>query len=188
MTDLTGVSKPESCGGDRVPETTTYLEMLDRTEFRPARAGQTRLTLRRVDAAEFSVGRSLYMDVGAEWLWIDRLAWTDAEWQGYYLRPGIELWVGEADGETTGYFELSTDAGGSTELAYFGLRPGFIGRGLGGQLLSAAVERAWESGARRVWVHTSSRDHRNALDNYLARGFRIYKTETKLASTQPQTE
>ena len=184
MTDLTGVSNRVSGGQDFEPETTTYLEMLRPSELRPARAGQAGFAVRRVDPAGFALGRTLYREIGADWLWIDRLVWSDAEWQAYYLNPGIELWVGESDGGIAGYFELSKDAERSTELAYFGLRPGFIGRGLGGLLLTAAVERAWSGGARRVWVHTSSRDHAHALGNYLARGFRIYKTETKLAPTR----
>ena len=69
-------------------------------------------------------------------------------------------------------------------LAYFGLLPRAIGHGLGGLLLTAAIRQAWTNGAKRVWVHTSSRDHAGALPNYLARGFRIYHTDTKLAPIQ----
>lgn len=185
MTDLTGVSQDKTGGDGLQPEAITYLEMLDPSELRPARAGRTELLLRRVDPADFALGRSLYIEVGTDWLWIDRLAWTDADWRDYYLRPGIELWVGHAGSDRAGYFELSSDAEGSTELAYFGLLPAFIGRGVGGALLTAAIERAWHAGARRVWVHTSSRDHAHALRNYLARGFHIYKNETKPAPMRP---
>ena len=51
----------------------------------------------------------------------------------------------------------------------------FLGKGLGGGFLTAAVEKAWEMGAARVWVHTCSFDHPNALKNYQARGFQIYR-------------
>ena len=66
---------------------------------------------------------------------------------------------------------------GSIEIAYFGLLREFLGRGLGGHLLTQAVQRAWEAGASRVWVHTSTLDHPAALPNYLKRGFKVYKTE-----------
>ena len=187
MTDLTGVSQGEAGGKEWQPETTTYLEMLDPSALRPASTGRAGLELRRVERAEFAIGRTLYIEVGADWLWIDRLAWTDTDWREYYQRPGIELWIGSVVNDRAGYFELSSDAEGSTEIAYFGLLPAFIGRGLGGALLTAAIERAWQNGARRVWVHTSSRDHAHAFGNYLARGFRIYKTETKPAPTRPET-
>lgn len=52
---------------------------------------------------------------------------------------------------------------GNVEIAYFGLLPRFIERGLGGALLTATVERAWAMGARRVWVHTCSLVHPSAL-------------------------
>jgi len=50
-----------------------------------------------------------------------------------------------------------------------------LDKGLGGGLLSAAVEKAWEMETKRVWVHTCSLDHPYALNNYQARGFQIYR-------------
>ena len=164
-----------------VPETTTYLEMLARSELRAAATPDPKLELRRMQGKDALIGRSLYADVGADWLWIDRLSWSEQAWHDYYAHPGIQLWVGYLDDDIVGYFELSDDGKGNVELAYFGLRPRYIGRGFGGWLLARSIERAWESGARRVWVHTPNRDHEYALKNYLARGFRIYKSETKLA-------
>lgn len=160
-------------------ETTTYLEMLDRRELKPSAVDRAALALRRVPPEDWRLGRELYREVGRDWLWIDRLSWSEAQWQAYYRQPGIEFWIAEQDGRPAGYFELSADGAGNTELAYFGLLPASIGRGLGGLLLTLSIERAWDGGARRVWVHTSSRDHARALDNYLARGFRVYQTETK---------
>ena len=44
--------------------------------------------------------------------------------------------------------------------------------GVGGWLLTRAVERAWEvEGTRRVWLHTCDLDSPAALGNYRARGF-----------------
>ena len=31
---------------------------------------------------------------------------------------------------------------------------------------------------KRVWVHTCSLDHKNALNNYLSRGMKVFMTET----------
>ena len=80
-------------------------------------------------------------------------------------------------GTPAGYFELDGPPGGDVEIAYFGLLPSFVGRGLGGWLLTAAVERAWRRNPRRVWLHTCSLDHPAALANYRARGFRLVKEE-----------
>ena len=76
-------------------------------------------------------------------------------------------------GTPAGYFELNTE-GRDVELAYLGLLPIFVGKGLGGGLLSAAIENAWGAETKRVWVHTSSLDHPYALKNYQDRGFKIY--------------
>ena len=62
-------------------------------------------------------------------------------------------------------------------MAYFGLAPGSIGRGMGKHLLSCAVRDAWALGPSRVWLHTCTLDHPNALPNYRARGFVPYKSE-----------
>ncbi len=81
-------------------------------------------------------------------------------------------------GAPAGYFELRREPDSAIEIAYFGLLQEFLGRGLGGHLLTQAVLHAWEAGATRVWVHTSTLDHPAALPNYLKRGFTVYKTES----------
>ena len=50
---------------------------------------------------------------------------------------------------STGYFELNIQDK-DVELAYFGLFPQFVGKGLGGRLLSAAIENAWGTETNRV--------------------------------------
>jgi ribosomal protein S18 acetylase RimI-like enzyme len=155
--------------------TRTYLEMTDRGALRPARTG--RLVIGRVDRPTAALWRFLYTEVGREHRWFDRLPWTDAQAQAYLDDPAISLWLATVDGETAGYFELRREAGGAVEIAYIGLLPQYTGRGLGGALLTGAVERAWESGAARVWLHTCSFDHPAAIPNYLARGFSIFRTE-----------
>jgi GNAT superfamily N-acetyltransferase len=79
--------------------------------------------------------------------------------------------------EIAGYIELTNDGAGDLEIAYFGLRPAFFGRGLGKYLLSYGVQRAWDSGAKRVWLHTCNLDGPAALANYLARGFVVTHVE-----------
>lgn len=145
--------------------------------FRP---GETKpgLSVSLVDPPDSAVNRSFYSAVGAAWNWTDRLAWSDDDWRRYVFRDGLATYLGTMDGGTIGYFELERQGGSDVEIKYFGLLPGFIGRGLGGAFLSMAVRRAWEwPGARRVWVHTCTKDHENALANYQKRGFTVFRTE-----------
>ncbi|MEO7965636.1 MAG: GNAT family N-acetyltransferase [Gemmatimonadaceae bacterium] len=80
-------------------------------------------------------------------------------------------------GEIAGFFELVRNGDGSVEIAYSGLPAAFHRRGLGKWLLTHAVDRAWATGANRVWLHTCTLDDPAALPNYRARGFIPYRTE-----------
>jgi GNAT superfamily N-acetyltransferase len=124
-----------------------------------------------------SFHRFLYREVGRNYSWRDRLTWTDDQVRSYLQDPAITLHVLYVQGSPAGYFELRLEPDQSVEIAYFGLLPEFIGRGLGKGLLSEAVRSAWDRGARRVWLHTCTLDDPAALPNYLRRGFRPFKDE-----------
>lgn len=160
--------------------TTTYLDMTRREGFRSARPSALPVQLVRVDIPCPELNRFLYTAVGARWWWYSRLSWDYARWLAYLDRPDLETWVAYVSGTPAGYFELARQHDAAVELAYFGLLPRFIGQGIGGHLLTAAVTRAWEMGARRVWVHTCTLDHPQALANYQARGFRIVRVEERI--------
>jgi ribosomal protein S18 acetylase RimI-like enzyme len=163
----------------RIDVTTWYLEMTAPSELRPKRSERSDLTLARVAPPLPELNRFFYTAVGGSWYWIDRLPWTRMQWLSYLDRPELETWVLSVAGTPAGYFELEEQAGKDFEIVYFGLLPSFTGLGLGGHLLTLAVERAWERGAARVWLHTCSLDHPGAMSNYQARGFRLYHTEVK---------
>jgi GNAT superfamily N-acetyltransferase len=137
------------------------------------------LSLERVSHPEPKFARYLYSSVGGPYGWADRLIWTAAEWTARYADPEVELWVANDGHDPAGYFELERLVGDTVEIAYFGLLPRAVGKGHGGPLLSAAVERAWAMGARRVALHTCSLDHPSALPNYEARGFKVFRTDSR---------
>lgn len=154
--------------------TTYYLEMHRREDLQ-TKAGPTGYQVVRVEIPCPEFNRFLYAAVGWQWSWIDKLPWTYEQWAAHVARPEFGTWVGYSHGTPAGYFELEKQAGGDIEIVYFGLLPQFVGKGLGGALLSSAIATAWDWGARRVWVHTCSLDHPSALANYKARGLRVYK-------------
>jgi len=157
--------------------TRTYLEMRDPAELHAARSDDSLIRIERQSNCSVEMFRMLYVEVGKNYHWIDRLPWTNEEIANYLLDPAISLWLMTYDGKTAGYFELRKCEDGSTEIAYFGLLPEFIGRGLGKYLLTCATEQAWADGANRVWLHTCTLDDPAAMPNYLKRGFRPFKTE-----------
>jgi GNAT superfamily N-acetyltransferase len=154
------------------------LEMTSSADLRPSRPRAEGFRVERAWIPTPELNRFLYTAVGGDWYWIDRLEWTYRQWLAWLDRPELETWIGFLEGTPAGYFELERQSAGTVEVAYFGLLPGFLGRGLGGALLTAAIERAWGMGASRVWVHTCSLDGPAAFANYQARGFRLYATET----------
>jgi len=154
---------------------TTYLEITNRREIRSGRPPGIAFTILRVSIPTPDLNRFLYIAVGGTWAWRDRLEWDAVRWRQYVQRPELETWVLYVRGTPAGYAELERQ-GDAVEIVYFGLLPDFIGLGLGGALLTTAVERGFDLGARRVWVHTCTLDHPQALANYVARGMRPYRS------------
>lgn len=165
--------------------TTTYLEMTARSQLRPKRLSDPRFRVMEAAVKQWQFNRFLYVLVGEPWAWRDKLSWSDERWRSYAESDAISTFVAYFDGSPAGYFELSRQEK-EVELVYFGLAPRFIGRGLGGTLLTHAIEEAWKLDPMRVWVHTCTLDHPAALQNYLSRGMVIFKTETKKANQPPE--
>ena len=157
--------------------TRTYLEMRNPSDLRGAKLDDPLIKIERQRDCSVELFRFLYVEVGKNYHWVDRLPWTDDDIRAYLKQPEISVWLMTYDNETAGYFELRKCGDGSTEVAYFGLLAQFIGRGLGKHLLTCAVEQAWTDGANRVWLHTCTLDDPAALPNYLKRGFQPFKTE-----------
>jgi len=170
------MSVPEEWQVKSLSTTIHYMEMLEPGSLCPKEAPDG-FEVSLVQPPSPALSKQFYQTVGGPWEWNERLKWTDDQWARHVNRPAVETWVGSLDGGSVGYFELESQADGNVEIRYFGLLAEYIGRGLGGALLRAAVERAWSTDdTRRVWVHTCTKDHPLALENYRRRGFRVYKT------------
>ncbi|MGB1738556.1 MAG: GNAT family N-acetyltransferase [Pseudomonadales bacterium] len=122
--------------------------------------------------------RYLYATVGAPWIWYEKLGWSVEEWKTHVMRPDTHFWVAFQGGSPAGYFEIRDEGSGSAEICLFGLVPNWIGKGLGAHLLADAIRCAARLSEGRVWLHTCSLDHPNALPNYQKQGFTIFREET----------
>jgi GNAT superfamily N-acetyltransferase len=166
---------------DTSPLVTTYLEMRSPGQLRPKPFKDARFQIREEAKRDWRFNRDLYFHVGEQWQWIEKRPWTDEQWQEYAAAAALRTFAAYLGDKVAGYYELRRDTEGGVEIAYFGLLPEFIGRGLGGGLLTSAIEEAWSRcggiAPARVWVHTCNLDHPQALANYEARGMVVYKVE-----------
>ena len=121
--------------------------------------------------------RYLYATVGAPWLWYEKIGWSLAEWRHHVNQAAVQFWVAYLAGNPVGYFEIKHTSDRSSEICLFGLMPHWVGQGLGGPLLQDAIHHGFQPDQRRVWLHTCSLDHPNALPNYQKQGFNLFKEE-----------
>jgi hypothetical protein len=126
---------------------------------------------------DINLPKFLYKEIGKDYYWKDRLVWSDKNWSDYISQAGYQLHTLYKDKNLVGYYEVLSDNYLNFEIAYFGIFKEFFGRKMGGYLLSYAIYNSFYQGAKKVWVHTCTLDHPNALKNYLARGMKIFKTE-----------
>ncbi|WP_243717247.1 GNAT family N-acetyltransferase [Actinomadura sp. KC345] len=166
-----------------VPAVTEWtMEMLDAADLRPAPLPRVEMTFTLSGLPSPEVNRALYAAVGARVCWTDRFPWTYADWEAWVDRPELSTWIAMAEGTIAGFFEIEAQPGGNTEIHLVGLTHPFVGRGYGGYLVEQCTRRAWQRGelwargtgrATRVWLRTSTLDHRHAIGNYRRRGFRV---------------
>jgi len=131
-----------------------------------------------LEPINFQLNKFFYKNIGKKHKWIDRLVWTEAQWIDYVSNENIKTYIFKFKNNLAGFFELiSHSEKKEVEIAYFGLLEEFQNKKLGSYLLSQAIQKSFNSDIERVWVHTCSLDHKNALNNYIARGMKIFKTE-----------
>ena len=136
-------------------------------------------SLNLLEPINFQLNKFFYKNIGKKHKWIDRLIWTENQWIDYISSENVKTYVFKYKDDLAGFFELIFHTEKKeAEIAYFGLLEEFQNKKLGSYLLSQAIKKSFEENINRVWVHTCSLDHKHALNNYIARGMKIFKTET----------
>ena len=137
------------------------------------------LNISLIEEPDFQLNKFFYKEIGKKHRWMDRLLWTEKNWIEYVSSLEVKTYVLKEDHNLAGYFEqIFHNEKNDCEIAYFGVLEEFIGKKYGGYLLSEAIKESFKLGAKRVWVHTCSLDHKHALGNYKSRGMKIFKSET----------
>tara|TARA_B100001093_G_scaffold310666_1_gene296446 strand:- start:2656 stop:3162 length:507 start_codon:yes stop_codon:yes gene_type:complete len=130
-----------------------------------------------VKSDDFQINKFFYKNVGKKHRWTDRLIWSDQDWIKYSSDLKVETYILKVKEDLAGYFELNFHLDlQEIEIAYFGLLEEYHNKKLGGYLLTFAIKKSFEKkNIKRVWLHTCTLDHENALKNYIARGMKIFK-------------
>ena len=126
----------------------------------------------------FQLNKFFYKEIGKNHKWIDRLSWSEEKWISYVSSENVQTYVFKFKDDMVGFFELIFHSDkNETEIAYFGILEEFQNKRLGSYLLSEAIKKSFKKDVGRVWVHTCSLDHKNALENYKSRGMKVFKVE-----------
>ena len=156
-----------------------YLEINSIEDLNKVTDPHEEYSLNLLEPQNFQLNKFFYKNIGKKHKWIDRLVWTENQWIDYVSSEKVKTYVLKYEDDLAGFFELIFhNEKNEIEIAYFGILEEFQNKKLGSYLLSQAIQKSFQRDINRVWVHTCSLDHKNALNNYIARGMKIFKTET----------
>ena len=155
-----------------------YLEIKSLQDLKEGNKPPKNYSLRLIDPINFQLNKFFYKSIGKNHQWIDRLTWPEEKWINYVSSKNVQTYVFKFNDDLVGFFELIFhQENNETEIAYFGILEEYQNKKLGSFLLSEAIKTSFDQNITRVWLHTCSLDHKNALNNYIARGMKIFKSE-----------
>ena len=155
-----------------------YLEMNSLNELIDTINPPNEFIIELIDPPNFQLNKFFYKTIGKNHKWIDRLSWSEEKWINYVSSQNVQTYVFKFKEDLVGFFELIFHPEkNEIEIAYFGILKEYQNKKLGSYLLSEAIKKSFKNSVKRVWVHTCSLDHKNALNNYISRGMKIFKTE-----------
>ena len=160
-----------------IPVERNFLELRDIKKLKFNSSKENKFLIKKIKP-DFQLNKFFYKQVGKKHRWIDRLSWSDEKWINFISNKNLETYVISESEDLIGFFELLYNPElNETEISYFGLLEEYIGKGIGGYALSEAIKKSFEKNIERVWLHTCTLDHPNALKNYIARGMRVFRKE-----------
>ena len=155
-----------------------YLEINSLKDLSETKKPSNIYSIKIVEPVDFQINKFFYKNVGKNHYWVDRLVWQEKQWIKYISDKKVKTYVLKKINDFAGYFELILHQEKyEVEIAYLGLLKEYQNQKLGSYLLSLAIKNSFLYNPKRVWVHTCSLDHKNALKNYISRGMKIFKKE-----------
>ena len=156
-----------------------YLEINSLKDLKEGNKPSEDYSLSLIDPINFQLNKFFYKNIGKNHKWVDRLTWSEEKWINYVSNESVRSYMFKFNDDLVGFFELIFHLEkNETEIAYFGILEEYQNKKLGSFLLSEAIKKCFRKNINRVWLHTCSHDHKNAIKNYIARGMKIFKSET----------
>ena len=158
--------------------TRNYLEINSLEDLNEGSRPNSDYSLNLLDPINFQLNKFFYKNIGNKHKWVDRLVWNEEQWINYASNQNVKTYVLKCKDDLVGFFELiNHNENKEVEIAYLGILEEYHNKKLGSYLLSEAIKESFKKNINRVWVHTCTLDHKNALKNYITRGMKIFKTE-----------
>ena len=155
-----------------------YLEINSLKDLNQGPKPSDEYVLNLLDPINFQLNKFFYKNIGKKHKWVDRLIWTEHQWIDYVSSKNVKTYVLKCKDDLVGFFELiHHQEKKEVEIAYLGILENYHNKKLGSYLLSEAIKESFKNKINRTWVHTCTLDHKNALNNYMTRGMKIFKTE-----------
>ena len=156
-----------------------YLEISSLNQLNASEKKFQDFFIELLEPDNFQLNKFFYKNIGKKHHWVDRLVWSDQQWIKYVSDKKVKTYILKNKNDLAGFFEIILHSDkNEVEIAYLGLLEEYHNKNLGSFLLTTAIKKSFLEKPRRVWVHTCTLDHKNALKNYIARGMKIFKTET----------
>ena len=156
----------------------SYLEINSLKDLQESEKPSDDYIVKLIEPTDFQLNKFFYKNIGKNHKWIDRLIWSEEQWIKYVSSKNVKTFVLKNNKDLVGFFELIIHSEKKeVEIAYFGILEEYQNKKLGSFLLSDAIKKSFHENVERVWLHTCSLDHKNALNNYLSRGMKIFKSE-----------
>ncbi|MBY0357313.1 MAG: GNAT family N-acetyltransferase [Candidatus Obscuribacterales bacterium] len=151
----------------------SYFEMTEAPSFKPV-ANPNALAAVKEEFLSTTDYLELYRAIGEPVKWDQRLRLELSELESILNSEHTNHFVLRFSGQSVGLCEFDRTGFPDIELVNFGLIPSMQGRGLGSFLLDFSLRLMWQYQPNRIWLHTDTNDHPNAIPTYVRFGFCEY--------------
>jgi GNAT superfamily N-acetyltransferase len=157
----------------------TCFEMRRRARPRPEHVSLA-LTIEPFTEPDAPRYRALVRRVGEPYLWQSPLLITDEQFAQQIRDGNVEIFVLRSSERDEGILQLDFGRAAECEVRLFGVSEAVRGTGAARKLMNYAIDAAWARPIQRLWLHTCTLDHPDAIPFYMRSGFTPFKRQIEI--------